>query len=113
VLLFAARREMIGQVVQCCDKEATENNFASWTVQSNWKRGILLQSITMTEWLELNGAHQHLIYADYGNLLGKNINTMKKNTNTVVDVEVNAKKSKYGICSFPITRLQDKIVTQR
>jgi hypothetical protein len=29
VLLFAARREMIGQVVQCCDKEATENNFAS------------------------------------------------------------------------------------
>jgi len=32
--------------------------------------------------LELNGTHQLLIYADYINSMGRNINTTNKNTGT-------------------------------
>jgi hypothetical protein len=51
--------------------------------------------------LKLNGTHQLLVYADYTNLLGDNINTIKKNTETIIDtskrfgLEVNAEKTKY------------------
>jgi hypothetical protein len=51
--------------------------------------------------LKLNGIHWVLIYADYVNLLGDNIDTTKKNTETLVDaskevgLEVNTEKTKY------------------
>jgi hypothetical protein len=51
--------------------------------------------------LELNGTHQLLVYADDVNLLGDNIGTVKKNTQTVIDankevgLEINTEKTKY------------------
>jgi hypothetical protein len=53
----------------------------------------------------LNGTHQLLAYADDVNLLGDNIDTVKKNTETLidaikeVDLEINAEKTKYMLLS--------------
>jgi hypothetical protein len=51
--------------------------------------------------LKLNGTHQLLAYADDVNLLGDNIDTINKNTQTLIDaskdvgLEVNVEKTKY------------------
>jgi hypothetical protein len=55
--------------------------------------------------LKLNGTHQLLTYADYMNLLGKNIDAIKKNTETLTDdnkevgLEINVEKTKYMLLS--------------
>jgi hypothetical protein len=51
--------------------------------------------------LELNGTHELLVYADYVNLLVDNMDTINKNTDTLIDVskelglEVNVEKTRY------------------
>jgi hypothetical protein len=51
--------------------------------------------------LKLNGTHQLLIYADNANLLRANTDTIKKNTETLIDAsekvdpDVNTEKTKY------------------
>jgi hypothetical protein len=56
--------------------------------------------------LKLNGTHQLLIYADDVNLLGGNIDNIRKNTNALIDasnkvgVEVNTEKTKYMLLSY-------------
>jgi biotin operon repressor len=56
-------------------------------------------------WEKLNGTHQLLVYAHDVNMLGDNIDTIKKNTETLIDaikddgLEVNAEKTKYMLLS--------------
>jgi hypothetical protein len=55
--------------------------------------------------LKLNGTYQLLAYADHANLLGDNIDTIKKNTESLIDaskevgLEINLKKTKYMLLS--------------
>jgi hypothetical protein len=55
--------------------------------------------------LKLNGTHQLIVYADDANLLRDNIDTIKKNTETVIDaskevgLDVNTEKCKYMLLS--------------
>jgi hypothetical protein len=55
--------------------------------------------------LKLNGTHQLLVYSDDVNLLGDNIDTIKKITETLIDaskkvgLQVKAEKTKYVLMS--------------
>jgi hypothetical protein len=55
--------------------------------------------------LKLNGTHQLLAYADDVNLLGDNIDSINRNTGTLIDaskevgLEVNIEKTKYMLVS--------------
>jgi sorting nexin-29 len=56
--------------------------------------------------LKLNGTHQILVYADDVNLLGDSVNTIKENSETLLEagrdigLEINAEKTKYMIMSL-------------
>jgi hypothetical protein len=55
--------------------------------------------------LKLNGTHQLLVYADDVDLLGDDKETLKKNTETLIDaskevsIEANIEKTKYMLAS--------------
>jgi hypothetical protein len=91
----------------------------SFTIQNGLKQGDALSSLLSNFALEyairkvqetqvglkLNGTHQLLAYTDDVNLLGDNIDTIKKNTKTLIDaskvvgLEINVEKTKYTLLS--------------
>jgi hypothetical protein len=75
--------------------------YAIWKVQENQR-------------LKLNGTHQRLPYANDVNLRGDNIDTIKKNTETLIDaskevgLEINIEKTEYMLLSHHQNVVQNR-----
>jgi hypothetical protein len=65
--------------------------------------------------LKLNGTHQLLAYTGVVSLLGDNIDTIKKNMETLIDaskeVGLEISVEKLSICCYLVTRMQIKFGT--
>jgi hypothetical protein len=79
------------------------------SIRLNFQKGAL-ENLDNQEGLELNGTHPLLVCTNDVNILGENINTIRKNIELLLEaygevgLEVNTEKTKYML-----TKIQDKI----
>jgi hypothetical protein len=124
LLEFGIPRKLVGLIKMCLNETYStvyigKNLSDKFPIQNGLKQGDTLSPLVFNfaleyairrvqgnqEGLDLNGTHQLLAYADDINTVGKNLDTMKKNIEAVLDaskevcLEVNQEKRKYMVMS--------------